>query len=267
MAWDNIISRGVWLFIQPSNFLFIILIFGFISLLFFGKVKTGKNIILVSLTIMFFAGFTNLSKWLLFPLEERFSQYTNQTDKTPYEGIIILGGSEKITISTAQSQPTFNQHSERVMAAVSLSRMFPALPVIHSGGTRRSPEEWSENDVAEKFFYQMGMDLSKIRFENKSYNTHSNALESKKLFAANETGTWLLVTSAFHMPRAVGTFSHAAINIQPYPVDYKTSLKYQGLFSLNFAENMTLFDLAIHEYIGLISYYVTDRSNSLFPAL
>ncbi|MBL4601209.1 MAG: YdcF family protein [Emcibacteraceae bacterium] len=218
------------------------------------------------MTILFFAGFTNLSSWVLWPLEERFDQYRNDLSQGPYAGIIVLGGSEKLSVSTSSGQATLNHGSERLITAAQLARKFPSLPIIHSGGTRLAEGELSENDVAKLFFTGAGIDITRIRFDDKSYNTHTNALESKALIKPGENAKWLLVTSAFHMPRSVGAFRKAGINFQPYPVDYKSTLKYQGFFQLEFSKNLSHFDLAIHEYIGQVSYYLTNRSTALFPS-
>ncbi len=257
----------MWLIIQPSNFLFLLLIIGLLLIIFGKKPKLGKKIILSTLIFLFFVGFSNIGSWLLFPLEGRFSIYTNQTTLGPYQGIIVLSGSEQYDISTAHNQVSLNHGADRLIAAAALSKKFPTLPVIHSGSGPKSIDQWSETDVAKKFFEDMGLDLSKIRFDDKAYNTHTNAINSKKLIKDSENDPWLLVTSAFHMPRSVGAFRNAGVKIQPYPVDYKTTLKYQGFFKLNVAKNLFLFDLAIHEYIGLVSYYCTDRSSELFPAV
>lgn len=270
MAWDNLISRGIWIIIQPSNFLFFILLISFIFQQFAQKKSYQKSLaVKVSafcFVILFFAGYTNLSSWLLYPLESRFQKYTNQATNGPYSGIIVLGGSEKISISTAVVQASLNSYGERLISTAYLSRKFPELPIIHTGGTRYEPDEWSENDVAKKFFLDVGVNIDRIRFEDKSYNTNTNATESIKLIKEGESQKWLLVTSAFHMPRSVGAFRKVNFNIQPYPVDYKTTLKYDGFFEINFSQNLKNFDIAIHEYVGLIAYYITGRSNELFPS-
>lgn len=269
MAWDNIISRGIWTIIQPSNLLFIMLIVGyFLSRYAHKNSKLNKlafKIIPLSLTILFFAGFTNLSAWILWPLEGRFHEYTNKINQGPYSGIIVLAGSEKASISTYSDQAALNHGAERLIEAAALARKFPTLPIIHSGGIRNDPDEFSENDVARIFFKQAAIDLSRIRFDGKSYNTHTNATMSRELIRQSENKKWLLVTSAFHMPRSVGAFREAGINIQPYPVDYKTTLKFGDIFSIDFSGNLFTFDLAIHEYIGLFAYYITGRSSSLYP--
>ncbi len=271
MAWDNIISRSIWVIIQPSNLMVLLLITAFITNNVFAKKERVKNIsrkaIICSLIMLSAASFTNISSWLLWPLEGRFASYNNLISSPPYSGIIVLGGSELTTISTAVDQATLRNSGERLIEAAALARKLPDLPIIHNGGSRQEQDEWSENDVAERFFKDAGTDISRIRFDRKSYNTHSNATESRKMISEYENEKWLLVTSAFHMPRSVGAFRKAGVNIQPYPVDYMTTMNYQGIFNFDAAKNLRLFDWAIHEYIGLFAYYVTGRSSSLFPAI
>jgi len=227
----------------------------------------ARRMIKTSMSVLFIIGFTNISDWALWPLESRLDDFRNKTAEAPYSGIIVLGGSENLTESTASGQATLNHGAERLIETAALARKFPSLPIIHSGGTRFAEDQLSENDVAKLFFDQAGINLSRIRFDDKAYNTHTNATESKKLIKTDETGTWLLVTSAFHMPRSVGAFQQAGINFQSYPVDYKTTLKYDGIFDIGFSKNLTRFDLAIHEYVGLLAYYITDRSSSLYPEM
>ncbi|MCP5382863.1 MAG: YdcF family protein [Kordiimonadaceae bacterium] len=271
MAIDNLISRSMWIILQPSNFLILLLIIGLFLKSFNVKKQSyrilGKRIILTATLMLTFVGFTNISGWAMWPLESRMDRFRNNLNQQPYAGIIVLGGSEKLAISTSSGQPTLNDGGERLIATAALARKFPDIPIIHSGGTRFKADEMSENDVAKLFFAGEGIDISRIRFDSKSYNTSTNAIESKKLIKPEEAGKWILVTSAFHMPRAVGAFQKVGINFQPYPVDYKSTLKYEGLFEFDLSENMKRFDLAIHEYIGLIAYYITGRSSSLYPSV
>ena len=269
MAWDDIISRGIWVIIKPSNFLFITLVISIFLRRYMHSKSNRRKIALLffrtSLVGMFLVGFTNVSSWIMWPLEKSFQSYINEQNAAPYAGIIVLGGAEKMANSTVTKQATFNHASERLMATAKLAHDFPNLPIIHSTGSKDSVDGWSANDVAKEFFESIDISPNRIRFEGKSYNTHTNAVESKKLIKQGETGKWLLVTSAFHMPRAVGAFQQAGINIQPYPVDFKTTMKYNKFFRMNFAENLFRFDLAIHEYVGLIAYYLSGRSSAIFP--
>ncbi len=209
--------------------------------------------------------FGPLTNWLLVPLEKRFSNYTNLISDTPYSGIIVLGGAERLGFSTKHNQVALNGGAERLIEAAKLARIFPALPIIYCGGGKNN-DSFSESEVAQKFFSEAGIDISRIRFDDRSYNTHTNALEAAKLIQPHETGKWLLVTSAFHMPRAVGSFRTQDINIQPYPVDYRTEVSIIMAGKPDAGRNFYELDFAAHEWLGLLAYYISGRSEELYPA-
>lgn len=263
MAWDNLISRTMWVFLQPGNAFFIFLLIG-VFLVWRGR-RAGKKIVAGALTLIVMFGFTQASTWLMIPLEKRFVEYRNKIDGGPYAGIIVLSGSERPSQSTVHNQALLKEYGERLVEAAKLARLFPDLPLIHSGGIGKEGE-WTESDVARKFFDDAAIDPSRIQFEGHSYNTYTNAMETRKLIAEEEKRPWLLVTSAFHMPRSVGSFRRAGINIQPYPVDYMTRLEFGGIFYFRLADNLKRLDLAAHEWLGLLVYYMTGRSESLYPA-
>ena len=270
MAWDNIISRGVWIIIQPSNFLIISLTVSLLIIQFRKPnsrlIKPAKKILVTTVIVLFATSFTNLSTWIMIPLEKRFDSYRNNLSNIPYGGIIILAGSENTSVSTKTRQANLRDSGDRLSGTLALANKFPALTIVHSGGAQKRKTDWTENEVAGKFFEDSAIDLTRIIFETNSYNTHTNATETAKIVGQDNNLPWLLVTSAFHMPRSVGAFKNAGVNIQPYPVDYKTILEYRGIFSFDAASNLRRLDLAIHEYVGLFAYYVTGRSSAFFPS-
>ncbi|NOZ66514.1 MAG: YdcF family protein [Alphaproteobacteria bacterium] len=263
MAWDNIISRTVWLFLQPSNLIFILLLIGLV-LLWRGRQKPGLWAITVSVTLYGLAMFGPLTNLVMAPLESRFARFTNDVSQPPYSGIIILGGSERIRVSTFHHQVSLSGAAERLIEAAKLARQFPALPIIYSGGGRLDGM-MTEYEIARKFFQEAGIDLSRIRFGDKSYNTYTNAIESRKLIKPGEEDKWFLVTSAFHMPRAVGAYRKAGIMIQPYPVDYRTELSSSLISKPDAGAALYELDFAVHEWLGLIAYYISGHSDNLFP--
>jgi len=264
VAWDNLISRGLWLFLQPSNLIFVLLLIG-ILLVWRGRRKAGLSVLLCCLAIYGLTLFGPLTNWLLIPLEKRFSVYTNDLSQAPYSGIIVLAGSERLRYSATHDQVTLNGGAERLIEAAKLARIFPSLPLIYCGGGRIDGLI-SETEIARKFFREAGIDPARIRFDDRSYNTYSNALEAKKLITEGETGKWLLVTSAFHMPRSVGAFRKARIYIQPYPVDYRSSLRHTLFGRPDAGRNFYELDFALHEWVGMLAYYLRGRSDHLFPA-
>ncbi|HRW61159.1 MAG TPA: YdcF family protein, partial [Defluviicoccus sp.] len=106
----------------------------------------------------------------------------------------------------------------------------------------------------------LGLAADRFLFERDSATTYENALFSARLAQPKAGETWLLVTSAFHMPRAIGVFRALDWEVVPYPVDFRTPLDFYSVFV-----NLTLVDLAVKEYVGLVAYRVSGRSAELFP--
>jgi len=264
MTWDNLIPRMFWLLLQPSNLFFILFLIGLV-LIWRSHRKTGLSLLTGCAVFYAMVTFGPLTSWLMTPLEKRFSHYTNHIGDAPYSGIIVLGGAERLKLSTKHNQATLSGAAERLVEAAKLARIFPDIPIIHSGGGQRE-NTLSETEIARKFFTEAGINLYRIRFDTKSYNTYTNALETAKLIESHEKGKWLLVTSAFHMPRSVGAYRNAGINIQPYPVDYRTSLTNSLIRRPNAGHSLYQLDFAVHEWLGLLAYYISGRSEELFPA-
>src|SRR4029079_5186358 len=79
-----------------------------------------------------------------------------------------------------------------------------------------------EAQFASRLWQSLGIGASRIELENASRNTFENATMTKALVQPEPGQRWLLVTSAFHMPRAVGCFRRAGFAVEPYPVDWQT---------------------------------------------
>lgn len=265
MASDNLIARLLWLFVQPSNFITFVILLS-IYLVWKGRRAAGLYTLFSCAAFYILVMFGPLTQWLLVPLEKRFSPYTNDISHLPYSGIIVLAGGEQLDLSARHHQVSLSDAAERLLEAAKLARLFPDLPVIYSGGIQIK-NSISETDIAHKFFQEAGIDPKRIRFEGQSYNTYSNALQVKKLIAENETAPWLLVTSAFHMPRSVGAFRTAGIKIQPYPVDYRSTLSYSLSSRPDAGKNLQNLDYAFHEWLGLVVYYIRGYNDTLFPSL
>jgi len=103
-------------------------------------------------------------------------------------------------------------------------------------------------------------------FEDASRNTVENAEFSHRLAQPKSGETWLLVTSAFHMPRAVGCFRRAGWNVVAYPVDHSTAGESEPPIQFNFGSGLGGLRAAVHEYLGLFFYWIGGKTDALFPA-
>ena len=195
--------------------------------------------------------------WLARPLEDRFPIPSALPEKI--DGIIVLGGIVDADTADDRGTLAISEGAERLMVPVALAFRHPEakLMIAGRGEGHQTLKDW---------FTTVGLDLDRIDFEPVSRNTYENALLSHRKIQPSEEDTWLLVTSASHMPRAVGAFRKVGWSIIPYPVDFKTSA-YKPFKNLpDLTGNLMHLNAATKEWIGLVAYYALDRSDALFPA-
>jgi len=113
--------------------------------------------------------------------------------------------------------------------------------------------------VAVDFFVSLGIDPDRITWEDQSRNTAENARFSNEFAVPASGEAWALVTSAFHMGRALASFEAAGWGeITPHPVDYRTGRFIDGI-GWKLAGNLEVLNIAIKEWVGRLAYRVTGR--------
>ncbi len=197
---------------------------------------------------------------LLRPLEMR---YPANPPLGQVDGIIVLGGAEDARKTALWNQPQLNEGAERFTAAMALAHRFPDARLVFTGGSGALRDlggtEQSESTVAERFFIEQGLAPGRLVLEGRSRNTAENARLSLELVNAGPDEVWLLVTSAFHMHRAMRSFERAGwTSIKPYPVDYRTGRFSDGI-GWNLPWNLSVLNTAVKEYVGLLVYAFMDR--------
>lgn len=228
--------------------------------------RGGYRLALASMTLLLMGGIAPLGTAVILPLENRFPRPVIDPG-TRVDGIVVLGGAESNDITNARGTPTMNEAGERMSEAVSLARRFPNARIVFSGGSASLAGNADYHpDAAEQFFREQGLDPKRLTLEGKSRNTHENAAFTKTLVGPRPGERWLLVTSAFHMPRSMGCFRQAGWDITAWPVDYRTagSDDLHDVFD-NPTEGFRRLDPAIKEWIGLLVYRLTGRTNAVFP--
>lgn len=204
-------------------------------------------------------------EWLLAPIEKRFPPPATMPEKV--DGIVVLGGDFDAKLATERGPLSLGQNgAPRLMATADLARRYPSAKIVFAGGSGNLfDQQTREADIAAKIFVALGVDLARVAFERDSRNTYENALNAFRLVLPKPGETWVLVTSASHMPRAVGCFRRIDWTVLPYPVDYWTSPNTPPFGALRFEGGMRLFERAMREWIGLVSYYLMGRTDALFP--
>lgn len=260
------VSKIAWFFTTPSNLLLSLILFGLILGLFrrFRKLGFGFAAFMTVATIAL--GLLPVSTYLMVPLEERFPAF-NDDGKT-VDGIILLGGSVESSDSAARGRLVANESAERVLDTIELAHRYPQARILISGGGGTVfGDGVGESPIIAAYFKRIGIDPTRIIIEDKSRTTSENAIYSREIVKPAESERWLLVTSAWHMPRAVGVFEKAGFSITPYPVDFRTGVGSNNLRPFAFvSDGLRRLDVATKEWAGLIGYYLSGRTNVLFPA-
>jgi uncharacterized SAM-binding protein YcdF (DUF218 family) len=149
-----------------------------------------------------------------------------------------------------------------------LARRYPNARILFSGGSGALIDDGNaEAKFALRLLESLGVPRGRITLDDHSRNTVENAVYSKAIVQPKPDERWLLVTSAYHMPRAIGVFRKAGFPVEPYPVDWRAPGVNDALHPFaTMSEGLRRTDTAVHEWVGLALYWLTGRSSELFPA-
>jgi uncharacterized SAM-binding protein YcdF (DUF218 family) len=254
-------AKLLWLVARPESWIVLLLVLGLWSLR-QERIAAAGKIFFSALVLVLVIGLVPVGQLLLRPLEVRFPA---EPDISAPAGIIILGGGEDARMSVASGLPELNAAGERLVLGLALAQAFPEARLIFTGGSASLVDQRiSGADGAQNLFARFEIADGRIILEPTARNTAENATRTYELVEDGTHGPWILVTSAFHMPRSVGCFCAAGWrDVIPYPVDYRAA-DFEW-FSWSFAGNLDLLNIAIKEWIGLVVYSLTGRTPVLLP--
>lgn len=259
------LSKTLWWLLAPVNLLLLLLVAG-MALLFTRFARTGKTLVALAALGFIVFGVLPTGAIMMRQLEDRFPRPPAITQAPA--GIIVLGGGVNQVVTAMRGPLELTAAGDRMTEAAMLARRFPQAKLVFTGGSASllgSPLR--EAHVARRLFLGLGLPPEQLLFEQESRNTHENAILTRDLVKPQPGQTWLLVTSAAHMPRSVALFRKAGFQVTPYPVDYRTSGSPRDyrLVSSDILGGLTLTDTAIREYLGLAAYWLAGKTDTLFP--
>lgn len=258
-------SKTFWFFVTPSNLLPAIVFLGLLLMLWHRGRKLGIAVAFGAIAAILFAGLSPLANWVLIPLEERFPIYR---DDGPVAGVIVLGGALESEVADRRGQIVLNEAGERLVAMADLARRYPEARIVFSGGgSTYLRDTLSEAVALRRVAGQFGIAPERILFETESRTTAENAAFTRRMVEPGRGERWLLVTSAFHMPRSMGCFRKAGFPVTAYPVDFRTRGPEDALRPFAFvSEGLRRLDLSSKEWAGLVGYRLAGHIDALFPA-
>jgi uncharacterized SAM-binding protein YcdF (DUF218 family) len=259
-----IASKLLWIIGQPISMVLILLTIGFI-LTFTRFRRTSRLSLFAAMLLLGTAAFTSVGYVLADVLENRFTRPA--TPPTDVTGIILLGGGMDADVNTARRGFELNRSGDRPVEALRLALAYPqAKIVVSGGGSVLESDVETEAVSAARFFTAFGIAADRIVVEDASRTTEENVAGIRQLVSPQPGDTWLLVTSAFHMPRSVGLFRSAGFEVVPWPADYLAT----GSEALRFrpgqpAENLSVTSVILREWAALASYWITGRIPEFLP--
>jgi uncharacterized SAM-binding protein YcdF (DUF218 family) len=220
---------------------------------------------MLSVVLLAICGFSPVGNLVLYPLEQRFPPW-DALHGAP-DGIVVLGASIDTDLSVAHGTAVVRSAADRIIAAAALARRYPNARIVFTGGSANLlSNDAREADYAGAIFESLGIAKTRLIMERRSRNTLENAEFSKALVAPKPGERWLLVTSAYHMPRSVGLFRKAGFVVEPYPVDWRVGGRGDLISFTNIAvDGLGRTDLAVREWIGLTAYRATGKIDELLP--
>ncbi len=232
-----------------------LLLVGLIFLLFTRKQKLAKGLMTFATLFLVAMSFTGVTDYLVRPLEDKYpplvvddvTDPALQKELSAVKWIVVLGGGH----TTDPRRPTITQLSTsslaRLATAVRLYKELPGRRLLLTGG--KIYESSSEADAMAKVAVTLGVKSQDISLDERSKDTEEEAVAIQGMV---KTDRFILVTSAFHMPRAMLLFQHRGMDPIPAPTDYLSSNHFDlgsffpGTSALNDA------GIATHEYLGIL---------------
>jgi uncharacterized SAM-binding protein YcdF (DUF218 family) len=258
-----IVSKLLSVFTVPSNLIGLTVLIGLILLAFSWR-RVGVFLLVAATVLMLAIGWSPIGSMALLVLENRFPL---PAINGPVTGIVVLGGHIDTDVSNDRQTIALTDAAERLTKTAELSMRYPDARILLSGGTGDLlPEHGkSEAALARDLLVEIGVEKRRIELEERSRNTCENAVASKAIAMPKPGEQWLLITSTFHMPRAVACFRAAGFPALPYPVDYLIRRSDLRRPAASIAVGLYLADLAAHEWLGLVAYHLI-KGTELFPA-
>jgi uncharacterized SAM-binding protein YcdF (DUF218 family) len=259
------LSKTLGYLLLPSNFLIGLGLVGAL-LLPTRFARAGRRIMVTALLMLAICAFSPLGNFLLYPLESRFPKWDSARGEP--DGIVVLGGPLDADLSAAHGVPVITGAADRLIGAATLAHRYPNARLVYTGGSSNLlSHDAKEADYATALFQGLGIARSRLTMERLSRNTRENAEFSKQLIQPKPGERWLLVTSAYHMPRSMGLFRRAGFPVEAYPVDFRVGTKEDLLrYFVIGSDGLALVDTGIREWAGLIAYRLAGSTDTLLPA-
>lgn len=256
-------SKIFWAIAAPLNLLWILILIGLI----YGFIRRSRpnKILSFSLVAFLILGALPIGYNLVVLIERQYQRPMPMPDKV--DGIIVLGGGFNAELSHMTGMMVANGDINRVVDFIDLAQKYPKAKLVYSGGSGRLlHQDKGESPIAAAYLKLSAIDESRVIYEGASRNTFENIINTKKMVLPQNGEVWILVTSKFHIPRAMGIFEKQGWKVIPYPSSPMTTGEYRILpLGFDVSQNFKLLHMGLREIFGCVIYYIWGKSAFVLP--
>ena len=258
------LAKAAGAFLAPGSILVCLLLLATVLLL-IGRRRAGSVLVMLVMALVVVIALTPLPAWLLWTLEQRIPGPDPMPGRV--DGIVVLGGTVNPVLSRDHGTVALNDAAERLTVFISLARRYPDARLVFTGGTGAVFDTGPrEADHARQLLADLGFEADRVLWERESRSTIDNARRVADLVAPDSGETWLLVTSAAHMPRSFGVFRAAGWPVVPVPTDYRVA-RADRWRAAGLLGGLTLVRGAAYEVAALAAYRLAGHTDAVFPAV
>lgn len=259
-----VLSKLAGFLLNIPNLVALLVVVGLVLILLRAR-RTGLAAIGFGALILCVGIWTTIGAVLLHPLENRYLR--PQPMPAAIAGVIVLGGGFEGGVNLVRGGYELNSSGDRFVEAAVLARRYPDARIVVTGGSGALLLHGeADADTAPRLLTALGVAPERLVMENRSRNTHENAQFTRALVEPVPGETWLLVTSAYHMPRSMGLFRKAGFEVTPWPVDFRTAGNEPlGSARDNSIDSLRNLNIAVREWVGLAAYRLSGRTEALLP--
>lgn len=257
-----VVSKLAWMLLHPVSLVFMLMLLALV-LVWRQRRRSAMVALVIAAGGLFVMAFTNAGTLLFGVLETRFEA---PAEAPPAVGlIVVLGGAVDGHVSASRGRVELDNAGDRFVEALALAQLYPEARIVISGGMGTLGGE-GDAEVGARFLTGFGIARERLVLESQSRTTAENAEQTRQLLDAMTGARGVLITSAWHMPRAMGAFRKAGLDLIAWPVDYRSE-KGEGFAISPYqpGRNIQAMGDASKEWLGLLAYYLTGRTDALLP--
>jgi uncharacterized SAM-binding protein YcdF (DUF218 family) len=249
-------SEFLWWLLTPSTLMTLLLLLAYLV----ARARAPRiaaGLVFLPLIVLLALALAPIDQVLAMPLEGRVT--VPERLPTDVDGIVVLGGSVDWRVGEDRGQLTLDGAGERMLAALALARRYPDAQLVFTGLFEGAlATEWRSDDGLGLLFEPAfrGRDVTYL---GEARSTYEEALLAVERIRPRTGSTWLLVTSALHMPRALGTFRTIGWNVTPLPVDYRSPAAWRWRFDPRIGARLAELDRVVREWGAYVVYRATGR--------